>query len=75
MRRQEDRFAADRERLPERHTGAHSLRLCLRRAIEHGFSLVGRFADDERAAVERGVALSLHRDGEVRDEDAGDSHG
>ncbi len=75
MGRQEDGLAAEGEGLPQGHADAYTLRFGFRRAIEDGFSLVGRLADHERPAAESGVALALHSDGEVGDEHAGDTHG
>ena len=47
----------------------------LRRAVEHGFALPRRPADDHGDAPQLGPVAPLQAEGELTDEDTGDTHG
>jgi hypothetical protein len=74
MRRQEDGIAAEGEGLSQGHADAHSLCFCFRSAVKYGLTLIRRLTDHHRSVAEGRVTLALHSDGEMGDEDTGDTH-
>jgi hypothetical protein len=74
MRWQEYGVATEGERLAQGHADAYSLCFCFRSAVKYGLTLIRRLADHDGSAAESRVALALHSDGEMGDEDTGDTH-